>query len=243
MSSTKQNTLVLQKYILDPLSTIIKLAILGKKNVGCKILIGNNQIHIQENGLFQGIARYYMGVTKNDIHYLSIPVEIACKRYLTLEKINMVPDLVIIFKCAQDGLNNLMETYNIHPIIVHCLKYYYSIIDTYLHLISCQQQLISNDKGKKAEVPSDTNKKITPEPTKPIKIQKSKNKENQSLESPDSYHTPILNIEYLNREEKESTDINIHVPHENVNLNLEKETNEQTNETELTEEQQKTNKN
>ena len=168
----------LTKNIFDPLSTIIKLAVLGKKEVGCKILLKNNQIFIQENGIFQGIARYYHGVTKNDIHYLSIPIDLACKRYLTIEKLNDIPDIIIIFKCAQDGLNNLMVTYEIYPIIVHCLKYYYTIIDTYLHLMSCKK--IENKNN---------------ESTKPIKIPKSKNKENNS----ESYHTPILNIEFLNQ--------------------------------------------
>ena len=137
------NFSVLQKFILDPLSTIIKLAILGKKSVGCKISIKNNQIYIQESGVFQGFTRYYMGNTKNDIHYLSIPIEIASKRYLTIEKINEIPNIITIFKCAQQGLTNLMETYFEFPIVVHCLKYYYSIIDTHLHLISCTESLSS----------------------------------------------------------------------------------------------------
>ena len=80
---------VLQNFILDPLSTIIKLAVLGKKEIGCKIFIKYNQVHIQENGMFQGLARYYHGVTKNDIHFLSIPIELACKIYLTIEKIKV----------------------------------------------------------------------------------------------------------------------------------------------------------
>ena len=137
MSVNKTN--LLQKYMLDPLSTIIKLAVLGKKDIGCKISISNNQIYIQENGIFQGVARYYLGLTKNDIHYLSTPIEIACKRYLTLEKIKKISNITLIFTCAQQGLNNLMITYNTTPIIVHCLKYYHTIIDNYLHLLSCEQ--------------------------------------------------------------------------------------------------------
>jgi len=137
MNVNKPNTL--QKYMLDPLSTIIKLAVLGKKNIGCKISISNNQIYIQENGIFQGVARYYLGLTKNDIHYLSTPIELACKRYLTLDKIKLISNISLIFTCAQQGLNNLMITYNAFPIIVHCLKYYHTIIDNYLHLLSCEQ--------------------------------------------------------------------------------------------------------
>lgn len=189
MSTIKQtNNLMLQKNILDPLSTIIKLAVLGKKEIGCKILIKNNQIYIQENGFFQGIARYYHGVTKNDIHFLSIPIEIACERYLTIEKINLIPDIIIIFKCAQNGLNNLMETYDMHPIIVHCLKYYYTIIDTHLQLLSTQKVQINNSDYEYKKINNC-------ESTKPIKIPKPKNKENKT-DSPESYHTP--NTEFFN---------------------------------------------
>lgn len=162
--------IIMSNNILDPFSTIIKLAVLGKKEVGCKILIKNNQIFIQESGLFQGIARYYHGVTKNDIHYLSIPIDIACKRYLTIEKINNNPDIIIIFKCAQDGLNKLMETYATFPIVVHCLKYYYTIIDSYLQSIIC--------KKTETEV---IYKKIKPK--------------NNS----EGLQTPNLNLEYLNQ--------------------------------------------
>jgi hypothetical protein len=161
-----------------------------------------------------------MGVTKNDIHYLSIPIELACKRYLIIDKINLIPDLVIIFRCAQEGLNNLMKTYNIYPIIVHCLKYYYSIIDTYLHLISCQQQTLVQSSTKPEY------KTISNDISKPIKIPKSKNKERTS-ESSESYHTPILNIEYLNAEQKEEK------PNQELNITDEDQNDEPPNENEL----------
>ena len=153
--------LILQKFILDPLSTIIKLAVLGKKEIGCKIYIKNNQVHIQENGMFQGLARYYHGVTKNYIHFLSIPIELACKLYLTIEKIKEIPNIIIIFKCAQQGLNNLMGTYNLYPIIIHCLKYYYSIIDNYLHIISCEPNKASLDNIKTIDKNTLTDKSKT----------------------------------------------------------------------------------
>lgn len=46
-------------YLLDPLSVIIKLAILGNKPVGTKLLIQNNVIYFQEPGFFQSITRFY----------------------------------------------------------------------------------------------------------------------------------------------------------------------------------------
>ena len=52
---------VLKQYIFDPLSTIIKLVILGNKISGCKISLKDNIISIQEAGITQSIKRYYFG--------------------------------------------------------------------------------------------------------------------------------------------------------------------------------------
>ena len=136
-----------KKYIFDPLSTIIKLAVLKNKAIGSKIAIKDNIIYIQEIGIFQSIVRYYNGNNKTDIHYLSIPIEFACSKYLTDEMLTQIPDIMILFKSAQDGLNNLMKTYTDYPIIVHCLKYYYSIIETYINELICDKNCILKQKS------------------------------------------------------------------------------------------------
>ena len=114
-------------FILDPLSTIIKLAIISKKPIGCKISIKNNIMTIQQVGIFQGIVRYYLNDTKNDIHYMLNAIEHACKIYIN--KYNKINNL---FKSGISGLQILIETYKEFPIIVHCLNYYISIINNYL---------------------------------------------------------------------------------------------------------------
>lgn len=151
MNIKPQNTdiLTLKNYIFDPLTTIIKLAVLKNKKVGTKISIKDNIIYIQEIGMFQSIVRYYNGNTKNDLHYLSIPIEFACGKYINTETITRIPDIMIIFKSAQDGLLNLMETYNDYPIIVHCLKYYYSIIETHINEQICDKNCILKQKYNK----------------------------------------------------------------------------------------------
>ena len=150
MNIKPQNTniLVLKNYIFDPLSTIIKLSVLKNKKIGTKISIQNNIIYIQEIGLFQPLARYYNGNTKSDLHFLSIPIEIACNKYITQEIIDIIPDIIILFKSAQDGLLNLMKTYNDYPIIVHCLKYYFSIIETHIDEHFCEKDCILKQKNK-----------------------------------------------------------------------------------------------
>ena len=77
----------IHKYILDPLSTIIKLCILSKKSIGCKISVYNNTVIIQEAGIFQPLVRYWYNNNKIDIQYLYNPIELACNYFLN-EKMN-----------------------------------------------------------------------------------------------------------------------------------------------------------
>ena len=108
--------------------------------------------------MFQSIVRYYYRDTKSDIHYLSIPIELACNKYITDQMINKIPDIIVLFKCAQDGLTNLMETYVEYPIIVHCLKYYFSIIETHINEQLCDRNCIVSHKIIKVKTDYNINK-------------------------------------------------------------------------------------
>ena len=134
MSLRAQNTEItcLKKYIFDPFSTIIKLAILSNKPANSKISIRDNIIQIQESGYIQSLSRYYNNDSKCDINYLSIPIEIACNTFLSKDVLKNIPRIKTLFKCAENGINRLIQTYANFPLITHCLKYYHSIIDTKL---------------------------------------------------------------------------------------------------------------
>ena len=120
-------------YILDPLSVIIKLAILNNKPIGTKIYIHKNIIYLQEPGYLQGISRYVYNINKNDLQYLYNPIEIACKIYLNNTN-NVIANVRIkeLFINAQKGLENLMETYKNESLLKLCLNYYYILIANYL---------------------------------------------------------------------------------------------------------------
>jgi hypothetical protein len=119
------------KPLLDPLSVIIKLAIISNKPVGTKLLIKDNIIHIQEPGIFQGISRYINKTNKNDLQYLYNPIELACKHFLNKEQSKKIPKMVELFLCSQRGILKLMETYKDNLLICLCLNYYYVLIDNY----------------------------------------------------------------------------------------------------------------
>lgn len=128
-NNTKINV---RSYLLDPLSVIIKLAIIGNKPVGTKILIQNNIIFLQEPGLFQSISRIFYNTNKTDLQYMYNPIQIACTTFLSKENIQKTPRLKNLFICAQNGLKKLIETYKNCSILTLCLNYYYAIITNHI---------------------------------------------------------------------------------------------------------------
>ena len=119
-------------FLLDPLSVIIKLAILGNKSIGTKIVIQNNIIYFQEPGMFQAICRYVLNTNKTDLQYMYNPIQIACETFLSKDIVKKTPRIKNLFICAQTGIKKLIETYENCSIINLCLHYYYAIISNYI---------------------------------------------------------------------------------------------------------------
>lgn len=139
----------IKSYVLDPLTVIIKLAILGNKPIGTKLLICNNTIYFQGPGIMQTIYRIYYKSNKTDLQYLYNPIHIACQYYLSPEFIYKNPRIVYLFECAQIGIEKLRETYNHCSIINLCFNYYYTIIKNYLDkdkLNESKENLFQKDK-------------------------------------------------------------------------------------------------
>ena len=128
-NNTKMN---IKLFLLDPLSVIIKLAIIGNKPVGTKLLIQNNVIYFQEPGMFQSLTRMFYNTNKTDLQYMYNPIQIACTTFLSKESIQKYPRIKNLFVCSQNGLKKLMETYKSCSIITLCLNYYYAIITNYV---------------------------------------------------------------------------------------------------------------
>jgi len=144
MEIPDNKTVDLQLYILDPLSVIIKLAILSNKPIGTKICISKNIIFLQEPGPFQALCRYIFSTNKTDIQYIYNPIQLACQQYLSKDAVLKNPKLKELFKCAQNGLLRLCETYKSCSIIRLCINYYATLIDNYLKEIY-NDELFKND--------------------------------------------------------------------------------------------------
>jgi hypothetical protein len=122
----------LRNYLLDPLSVIIKLAILACKPVGTKICIQNNVISFQDPGIFQGLCRMIYHLNKTDLHFMYNPIQLACSHFLSAAAVKTRPRMRNLFIYAQRGLENLMSTYRSNSTIRHSLNYYHAIIANYV---------------------------------------------------------------------------------------------------------------
>lgn len=95
------NTINTKLFILDPLTIIIKLAILSNKPVGTKICIQHNVLYFQEPGPFQSICRYLYNTNRTDIQYIYNPIQLACQYFLTKEYTQKNPRMKILFKSSR----------------------------------------------------------------------------------------------------------------------------------------------
>ena len=120
-------------FILDPLSVIIKLAILSNKPIGTKLLIQNNIIYFQEPGPFQSLCRMVYKSNKTDLQYIYNPINIACLHFLSKSSIDKTPRFKNLFLCAQNGIKKLIETYKCCSIITITLNYYYSLLTNHIN--------------------------------------------------------------------------------------------------------------
>lgn len=134
LQSEQNSSLNIKLFILDPLSVIIKLAILANKPIGTKVVIKNNIIQFQDPGMFQFLSRYMNNSSKTDLHYLYNPIKIACSNFLEQSDCNSQKLFRIkkLFETAQIGLKNLIETYRNSSMVNVCLNYYYSMISNYI---------------------------------------------------------------------------------------------------------------
>jgi hypothetical protein len=125
----------IKNYLLDPLSVIIKLAILSNKPVGTKILIKNNVLYFQEPGMFQSLCRIIYSTNKTDLQYMYNPIQIACQTFLTKEFVKQTPRIKNLFTCAQNGIKKLIETYKTNSIICLTLNYFHVIITNHVEQV------------------------------------------------------------------------------------------------------------
>ena len=110
--------------IIDPLTCLIRLAILNFKPHNTKISIKDNRITYNDPNILQGTIRWTNGDNREDIHNIYNPIIKAIKWY-NLEDEN----IITILRYSIKGLQKLKESYEINSTIVHSIDYYIKYIE------------------------------------------------------------------------------------------------------------------
>ena len=118
--------------IIDPLTTIMRLSLLSFKEVGTKLCIGDNKITFQDPSYIQSAIRIYNRDNKENLHYLEIPINIACKKYLDNKSNDHIENIEILFEYAMQGLEILKTTYTNFPMICKSIDGYILQIKYYM---------------------------------------------------------------------------------------------------------------
>jgi hypothetical protein len=145
-----------KSYILDPLTTICKLALLYFLPGGTKIGIGHHVLHLQGNTYFQWAERKYNGDTRNNIANLIIPLIKVIKWYVLdgIDKIKMDDTLnQSIQRLAQFAVKGLIklqnETYESDIAIYVILQHFIDLLTNALDGLYRKEnyQKFNNDKN------------------------------------------------------------------------------------------------
>ena len=121
------------KQILNPLTCIVRLAVISFKSPGVKLSISSNSIIYQEHGMLQGTIRWGKGDRREDLHNLYEPIDKAIEWYPPTCNDYMR----VIYEYAKEGLKILKKSYtnyniNNSSLVSHSLTHYINIIDTSL---------------------------------------------------------------------------------------------------------------
>ena len=105
--------------IIEPMTCLIRLAILEFKPLHTKLSISNNRITYDEPTILQGAVRWSNGDRREDIHNIFNPIRKSGEWF----DINN-DDICTIFKFSIRGLEKLKLSYNENSTIAHSIEYY-----------------------------------------------------------------------------------------------------------------------
>jgi len=71
----------IKNYVLDPLTCIVRCAILSFKPIGTKLSINQNKITFIDPNILQGVIRWSYGDKREDLHNIYKPIIKSTKWY------------------------------------------------------------------------------------------------------------------------------------------------------------------
>ena len=113
-----------RNYVLDPLTCLMRLAMISFLPDGTKISINQNRVTYSNAGFFQGPVRWVTGDTRDDLHNLHNPIQKIGLWYYIKD-----PAFQYILRKGILGLTKVKNSYSQQSIIRHSLDHYIGILE------------------------------------------------------------------------------------------------------------------
>jgi len=139
--------------ILEPLQSMIQLALLSVCPVGTKLRIKENILYLQVPNIAQPLVRWYNADKKDDLYFLYAVI----KRFITWynsslnAKSIMSEELYhLIITMSIEGLNNLFKTYTVSDsnTVIHVIQMYKNLLEYNNDKIMLEDYIVDGDKNK-----------------------------------------------------------------------------------------------
>ncbi len=139
--------------ILEPLQSMLQLALLSICPVGTKLRIKENILYIQMPNIAQPFVRWYNADKKDDLYFLYAVI----KRFITWynsslnSKSIMSQELYqLIIMMSIEGLNNLFKTYTASDsnTVIHVIQMYKNLLEYNNDKIMIEDYIVDGDKNK-----------------------------------------------------------------------------------------------
>jgi hypothetical protein len=120
--------------ILEPLQSMIQLALLSVCPIGTKLRIKENILYLQMPNIAQPIIRWYNADKKDDLYFLYAVI----KRFITwynsalnAKSIMSLELYQLIITMSIEGLNNLFKTYTVSDsnTVIHVIQMYKNLLE------------------------------------------------------------------------------------------------------------------
>lgn len=139
--------------ILEPLQSMIQLALLSICPVGTKLRIQENILYLQSPTIIQPFSRWYHSDKKDDLYFLYSVIKRFIKWYHPVNNKNspVSQELYqLIITMSIEGLNNLFKTYSTSDTnaVIHVIQMYKNLLEFNNDKILLDEFILDADKNK-----------------------------------------------------------------------------------------------
>lgn len=139
--------------ILEPLQSMIQLALLGVCPLGTKLQIHENILLIQSPTLTQPFSRWYHSDKKDDLYFLYSVIKRFIKWYNPAINSNSPVNeslYQLITTMSIEGLNNLFKTYSSSDsnTVIHVIHMYKNLLEYNTDKILTEEYIVDTERNK-----------------------------------------------------------------------------------------------